>query len=310
MRTMIGITMAAALVGCSAQDSVALDYRAELNTQARGVELSADGLESNVGMYSTTCDVNTSYAGMGEDYDYGDSDEVVVDGEFTTTGDTYLVVTPDGIGITTPAAYPYQASFGEAGIVAAELMFDGFVTVTPVGDDCSVAMHSADGATTSLTQLGVECDQQSSIATNTDTGMTWVSTDSGVFQVADGEVLRVSEMPNALLSHDAASDAVYAAVAGQSTVVALEPGGFERWSTQVDGAVTALTDMGSAASAAVSIQTNVGGEFVVLDGQTGEVTSDVPTPSAASDIDVSANGEVLAFTLPTAVHYFDLITVD
>ena len=306
MRMMIGTLLAAALVGCTAQDSLTLDHRAELTAQTRGVELQHDGEESNVGMYETTCDVNTAYAGMGEDYDYTDDEETVVDGEIIDGSETYLVLTPGGVHATTPFASPYSTPFvgTHYGVVAAQLYAEGYVTVTPQAGDCEVALNGADGSANTL--LGVQCDEQSSIATNVQTGMTWVSTDSGVFEIAAGQATRISTMPNALLAWDATAEVVYAGVAGRSVVAAIEPGGFERWSTTLDGAITALTDMGERGDAAVSLQTDLGGEFVVVDGETGAIQSDLPTPSAAMDLDVSGNGNVLAITLPDSVFFFDI----
>lgn len=308
MRMMIGTLMAAALVGCTAQDSLTLDYRAELNANTRGVELQSDGQESNVGMYETTCDVNTAYAGMGEDYDYSDGEEVVVDGEVTDGEETYLVLTPGSVHVTTPYAVQVSATItgGLDRVVAAQLFADGIVTVAPRGGDCEVALRSMDGEAVSTAMLGVECDEQSSITTNTASGMTWVSTDSGVFEIDGGQAVRVSTMPNALLAWDASAEVVYAGIVGRDVLAAFEPGGFERWSISLDGTLTALTDMGTRGDAAVSLQTSVGGEFVVVDGLTGEVQSDLPTPSAAQDLEVSANGQVLATVLADTVFFFDI----
>lgn len=311
MRMMIGAMMAAALVGCTASDGVELDYRAELNASARGVEVTDDGSSSNVGMFDTTCQVDTTYAGIGEDYDYDNSTEVVIDGELTPAGDTFLVLTPGSLHVTTPDGVQTQHTFQVGAVVDAELLADGgVVAVQPDGGDCNVATYDAAGNRVSLTQLGVECDQQSSVATNPANGTTWVSTDSGIYEVAEGQVTRVSELPNALLAHDAEAGVVYAGVAGRAVVTAIEPGGAERWATQVDGAITALTDLGDQASAAVSIDQNGTGALLVIDGATGEITSDLPTPSAAHGLSASGAGHVLAITLPDTVFYFDVNTVE
>lgn len=311
MRMMIGGMVAAALVGCTASDGVELDYRAELNASARGVEVNDDGTTSNVGMFDTTCDVDTTYAGIAEDYDYDNNSEVVVDGELTPAGDTYLVLTPGSVHVTTPDGVQTQHSFQVGNVIDAELLADGGVVgVQPDAGDCNVVTYDIAGNQVSLTQLGVECDEQSSVTADTANGTTWVSTDSGIYEVAEGQVTRVSELPNALLEHDAAAGVVYAAVPGRAVVTAIEQGGAERWATQVDGAVTALTDLGDRASAAVSIAQNGNGAFLVIDGITGEITSDLPTPSAAEDLSASGTGQVLAITLPDTVFYFDVNAVE
>lgn len=311
-KTIVGIVAAVALVGCSAPDGVELDYRAELNASARGVEVNDDGTASNVGMFDTTCDVDTTYAGIGEDYDYDNSTEVVVDGELTPAGDTYLVLTPGNVHVTTPDGVQTQHTLEVGGSpVGAQLTGEGnVVTVTPDGGDCNVVVYDSAGNQLSLVQLGVECDQQSSVTTDAVNGTTWVSTDSGIYEVAEGQVTRVSDLPNALLAHDPAAEVVYAGVAGRAVVTAIEPGGAERWETQVDGAITALTDLGDRASAAVSVAQNGTGAFLVIDGLTGEVTSDLPTPSSALGLSSSGTGQVVAITLPDTVFYFDVNAVE
>lgn len=311
MRMMIGMMTAAALVGCTASDGVELDYRAELNASARGVEVNDRGTDSQVGMFDTTCMVDTSYAGIGEDYDFDNNEEVVVDGEFTPPGDTYLVLTPGSVHVTTPDTLLPQFSFEVDNVVDAQLVGNGnIVTVEPSGNDCNIVTYDSTGQRVTLTQLGVECDQQSSVTTDADSGVSWVSTDSGVYEVADGQITRVSAMANALLAHDGESGVVYAGIPGRAVVTAIEPGGAERWSTQVDGAITALTDLGTRASAAVSIARNGSGAFLVIDGYTGEITSNLPTPSAAEGLSASGTGDVLAITLPDTVFYFDVNAVE
>ena len=307
MRIILGsIAITAALVGCAPQDSVALDHRAALTTQARGVKLSESGEQSQVGMLQTTCEVDTSYAGIGNDYDYTDFDEVVID----SGDDKFLVLTPGNIFITDPQN-PDEVGYPVAGVVDAELSGAGFVGLVPVTTEGDCALHWNDGlADASVATLGVDCDADSTIETDAQTGMSFVSTTSGIYQVSrQGSVVQLDDSSNAQIAWDGAADALYAATG--STVTALEVNGGERWSVDLDGTITALSNMGSEANATVSLMTSEGaGSFVILSGATGAIESQLPTPSSADTMSVSGNGRVLALTLPGVVHYFDLAVVN
>lgn len=315
MRMIIGsVTLLVALVGCAPQDSVALDHRAELPAQARGVMLSESGEQSNVGMFHTTCEVDTSYAGIGDDIDYTEADEIVIDGEVDAGTDKFLVLTPDHVFITIPDA-PEDTGHRIEGVVSGQLFDGGFVglavPVTPEGD-CS--LHWTDiGAlsdTSSVSSLGVNCDADSTMSTDAETGTSFVSTQSGIYQVTrQGSVVQLSNSSNAMIAWDGVSDVLYEA--SGSTVAALEVNGGERWSVDLDGTITALTDMGSEGNATVSVLAADGsGSFVILDGASGSIESQLPTPSSAEALSVSGNGKVLAITLTDVVHYFDLAVID
>lgn len=314
----ISLAASSLLVGCSSQDSLALEHRAELSAQTRGVQLTDDGRNSNVGMLNTTCDVGTRYAVVSEDFDYdGDEDRVVDAIELPETGFTALVITENRVNMTTPNRFPITNSFEVEGVLDAEMLDDGgfvAVQVDPTVDvDCAVAWYDANGQpSTGVNQLGVECDDQSSITADTTNGTSWVSTNSGVFQITpDGTVSLVDDTPNAKVVWDGVADVLYLGALGGEVVRGLEASGSQRWEADLGGTLTALADMGADASAAAGVTLADGtGQFVVIDGVTGEIRADLPTPSAATALNVSANGEVLAVTLPNSVHYFDILPVE
>lgn len=319
MRWMVGSMVgAAALVGCASPDTVALEHRSELSVQSRGVQLSDDGSSSHVGMFGTTCEVGTQYAMVGEDFDYDSEADTVVDAAFIPgIGMMTAVITPDFVNITTPEMVQWGTELEVRGVLDARFTDDGFVAVqvTPeaTGSACAVAWYDGNGeAIASAASLGVECTDASDMATDPATGTAWVSTSTGVVRVgSDGQVAQIDGTANARLAWDASARALYVGGEGTATVQAFELDGAQRWSADLPGDLTALASMGDAGNAAVSVTLADGsGEFLVLNGATGEIQTDLPTPSAAQGLEVSGDGAVLAVTLPGAVHYFDILAAD
>lgn len=319
MRWMIGsVVGAAALVGCASPDTVALEHRSELSVQSRGVQLSDDGSSSHVGMFGTTCEVGTQYAMVGEDFDFESDTDTVVDAVVIPgVGMTTAVITPDHVNLTTPDLIQWSSELEVRGVLNARFVDGGFVAlqVPPESTDtvCSVGWYDSAGEQiASAASLGVECTAASDLATDPATGTAWVSTSSGVVRVtADGTVTPIDGTANARLAWDASAQALYVGAEGSSTVEAFEMDGVQRWSASLPGELTALASMGDAGNAAVSVTLADGsGEFIVLDGATGDIQTDLPTPSAAQALDVSGDGAVLAVTLPGAVHYFDILSAD
>lgn len=315
MRWMVGSVVAAAtMIGCTSGDTVALEHRSELTTQARGVQLSDDGNTSHVGMWGTTCEVGTRYAMMGDDFDYDSDTDTVVDiGTMAGVGLAAIVITPDMVNITMPETFPGAASVGVLGVVTARHTEAGVVAVQvppSAGGDCAVTWLDTNGVQMSVTTPGVECGTASDMTAHAN-GTTWFSNASGVFRVTvDGAVTPIDSTANARLAWDASADALYVGAVGSTTLTAFEFDGAERWSTELPGTLSSLTDMGVAAGAAASVILSDGtGRFVVVDGHSGDVRADLPTPSAADALDVSGDGRVLAVTLPGAIHYFDVLTV-
>ncbi|MCA9566333.1 MAG: hypothetical protein KC656_00750 [Myxococcales bacterium] len=304
MRMIIGTLALTAMVGCSGPDEVALEHRSSQEVQARGLAFDEAGSIANVGMVNTTCNVNTQMGTVEADYDYGNSAETVTDGgELFSLGQVNIVLTPDEVHVTTPDIAPYQASYPQAGVVDAGLTGDGFVAVA---DDGSVSWSAFDGTPVQDVTTGLSTASGADLVADRSTGNVFLSADQGVFAVGrDGATFEVRSEPG-LVAWDASADALYVATPGTSTLEAYEADGTLRWAVDLDGTIQALTHMGSTGRAALSLDTSAGGEFVVVDGATGMVTSDIATPSAAQRLHVSGNGHVLAVTLPSAVHFFDI----
>jgi hypothetical protein len=309
MRIIISTLALSALVGCAAQDDVALEHRSLQEVQARGVALNEAGTVANVGMRTTTCDFGTSSGLIQDDFDYVGTDDRVVDsGVNADLGTVNLVVIPDGIGITTPDGWVDQSEIPAVGVVDAAVLDAGLVEASAQADGCTVSWRAYDGAVTSQVTTDFSCATVD-LSADDASGTVFLSTASGVHRVtAEGDVLALDTTPNALIAWDASADALYVAAPGSEEVTAFETDGAVRWSTPVMGGVSALSEMGSTGQVALSLDTELGGEFVVLNGLSGLQTADLATPSAASALSVSGNGQVLAITLPSAVHYFDIAT--
>lgn len=307
MRMIIGTLALSALVGCASQDDVALEHRSLQEVQSRGIALNESGDVANVGMSGTTCDFQTDVGVIQNDFDYGPMSEVVVDGGVSPDlGTVNIVLLPDGIGVTTPDGFTTQSEIPVTGVLDGAALDAGVVAVSSSADGCSVSWHSFEGGVTSSVDLGFDC-ATAAITADDSTGAAFVSTSEGVHKVlADGTVLRIDSAANALVAWDASADALYVATPGTDVVHAFEADGAVRWESTVGGEVSALSEMGQTGQVALSITTPSAGEFVVLNGLSGIQTSDLATPSAASELAVSGNGQVLAVSLASAVHYFDI----
>lgn len=307
MRMIIGTLALSALVGCASQDDVALEHRSLQEVQSRGISLNESGDVANVGMSGTTCDFQTNAGVIQDDFDYGPSSEYVADGGVSPDlGTVNIVLLPEGIGVTTPEGFTSQSEIPVAGVLDGAALDAGVVAVSSNADGCSVSWHSFDGGVTSSVDLGFGCDT-ASITADDSSGAAFVSSSEGVHKVlADGTTLRIDSTPNALIAWDASADALYLSVAGSDVVQAFEADGAMRWESTVSGEVSALAEMGETGQVALSVATPSAGEFVVLNGLSGAQTSDLATPSAASELSVSGNGQVLAVSLASAVHYFDI----
>lgn len=305
MRMIIGTLALTALVGCAAQDEVALEHRSVLETQARGIALDGTGAIANVGMSNTTCDIETSVAGVQADYDYTSDAEVVVDGtELDNIGVINLVLTPDTVHVNTPDSPQADPSHPAAGAIDASVIQGGYVVVNDSGD---VTWSTIEGNVNSEVEAGLDVDGGSSLTTDPSSGTAFVATADGVVAVtSSGETFQVTDGVDALVAWDTAADALYVAQPGSTEVQAFEADGTLRWSSQVEGTVAALTEMGAKGNVALSVETGAGGSFVVLDGASGMRTAALSTPSAAQALEVSGSGDVLAVELASAVHFFDI----
>jgi hypothetical protein len=108
-----------------------------------------------------------------------------------------------------------------------------------------------------------------------------------------------------LVAWDDFAGAIYVAERGEDWVQALEPDGALRWEVDLGDPVRSLDDLGEMAAAAVMVATPDGGALRVLDGATGQLLVDEPTPSAGKLVG-SRGGDTLGVAIPGEVHLFDI----
>ncbi len=269
------------------------DHEATLQTDARGVALDQSGDVAQVGMFGTTCDVFTSDASVGTDYDYPSEQETVVD--IAPAG--VLIISPDRVHVQ---GHDWTVSdINVTGVVDAGFSDQGVVAIADTGAGCEV----------NWTDIGSDVAVDATLCNAgsfdvTPGGAAIVGTGDGVFSV-DSEGSTIIDSTANLAAFDSASGILYVAELGGLEVRGLDLDGTEVWNTQLDGAVRAVTEMGDLGRAGVSIQKFGGhGEIVTIDGLTGEIISRVNTPNAAEDLSTSGDGTMVAVDVADAVHFF------
>ncbi len=136
--------------------------------------------------------------------------------------------------------------------------------------------------------------ERSSAAPRLPTATRWPSTPVGwgpcSSDFPDGAVVvtpeggRDVDAPGRLVVFDPTLDHWYVAREGASEVIALASDGARLWSTQVDGATTAVTYAGAIGAAVVSVDRGDTGAVVYLDGRNGDSLDEVETPAGTPRI--------------------------
>lgn len=278
---------AALLVGCSAEPS-SFDHQAALSVDARGVALSEDGTRGQVGMFSTTCAVDTHTSAIGADVDVDDSDEDVHDAGSVDDRSVVIVSGDDGL-------YSFDAN-NPLEMPALELpgtFFDARTFdsgVVGVGGQALVWSNGGEFPIGALTGFDVSRD--------------------GVAYVADGDVRAVTPDGSEWLASgdrvavDGTSGLLFVGFAGESELRIVDLSGVEQGRVDLGGDLRQVVTLGDRGEVvAVVARDNGTGELLVVDGEGGIRTS-VVTPSPAQEITSSANGRTIAAKVPGALHFF------
>lgn len=289
--------LALATTGCG-RDAVSFEHTGELQARTSGFAMYTRGDSAIAGMIGATCEIDAETGGIGADWDAAQGeDDVVVD-----AGDeTGLIIGGSGVFVLDPELGILPGPAGRGFTDARLLEDDGIVALQATGSSC-VVRHDVAGNETATTVTDAACP--AGFDADPSTGTAWVGGPDAVFVVgADGTV--TEQDGGDLLAWDATEQVLYAAIAGETWVRATEADGAVRWTVELDGAVTALTDMGAVGAVAVTVERGDGtGAIVILDGATGAVSSEVDSPSAADDLTASSGGDRLAVILRNEVHLF------
>jgi hypothetical protein len=301
------VVLLAGLVACTGElpDAPEVTYRSTLTASTRGLVLAPDGETGHAGMFGTNCPYETETGGVTGDYDLPDEGEEVTDGGETDLGPQTVVLTlRDRVHLLEKSTGEYlHEDLGWPGADEVRLTDRGFVGLTSADLEhgCAVAWRDAD-ATGFGASAPAGCDAALDAAGD------------GTVVLTDRDGPRLLDPDGSTVPIDGAADLVvfddttglaYLAEDGGREVRAVDRAGVPAWTTRLDGAVVALTTGGAAGEARASIALDGGGgALVVLDGATGAVLTEVPTPKAAPGLSSSADGRTLAVVLEAETYFY------
>ena len=294
MRGLLVTTVILGMTGCSAQE-VEFSHTAKVESQSRGVVMLDDAQHANVGMLGNTCMVDLNTGAIPVDVDVAQGEEDLVVDAFD--GQTVVVGTGGVFQIDDGTYFTGGASADGVGVTTARLTTDGVVAVRDAFGDCSVGFP--DGS-----EVGVAgpC-ADASIAVDR-TGTLFVANSAGVSAVrADGAVQLAA---GDLVSWDEAADQAYVTTRGSTEISAMGADGAVRWTMPVDGEVVSMDDMGNMGAVGVMTRVADGGEFMILDGETGAVVTTLMTPAGDPSVVVAPDARSMAFVLPNEVHFLSI----
>lgn len=305
---MRSLVLLGVLVGCSHGDPVEVSHRGRVDMASRGIGLSSDGIEAQMGVWGTTCDLRTRSGMMGADYDYPGTDDTVTDGtDDPSIGFATITVSDAGVHVTLPDSGE-MIDVGGRNALDGRLVEGGVVLLLDRPTGCEAAWLSHDrweaGAVVELPAAA--CEPGTAISPDREDGELFVVVDDGVLVVDEGGWTKIPVVAD-FVAWDPWAGALYAARRGSRVVGAYEKDGTLRWEAEVRGVVRALDHLGEVASASVTLELDGGlGALVVLDGATGAERLDLDTPEPAKDLVPSDDGAVLGLVLADEVHFYDV----
>jgi hypothetical protein len=294
------------LPACAPESDAPIQHKSAMQQATRGLVLHDGGLRGHAGMFETNCPFETQLGRVTGDYQLPDDGEEVQDGGESALGpETVVLVIPGTLFLLEKSTGDYVHERHDwKDLVASRLTDDGVVGLVDSRDGCRVEWRTDDVVTSSVDVDA--CDQDSFDASRT--GRVAIGDpDSGWLVTPDGAV----EMGDAgdLVAFDDVTGLVYRSSVGAPDVRAFDPdAGTSAWTTELDGEVQALAAAGGQGAVVVSVELTDGtGAIVWLDGWSGEVLSQVETPSAAPAVTASDDGGTLALVLAEEAHFY---TVD
>ncbi len=290
------------LLACGGTDEARspVAFRSTLRTPTAGVELFDNGETGRAGMYDVSCPFQTINGTVTGDYDMPGEGETVTDAGDTELGpETAAVVGADRVDLVESSRVEDRVmSIDVPGVVDARLVDGEVVAWVDQAGACSVVW------TDSGRVVEADCGR----------GFDAIDEDQVVVVGASGtRILGVggveAEIPGAadLVVWDDLASVAYVAELGGHVVTAIEANGLVRWTTDVDGAITALDAAGDRAAATVAVSRGDVGALLWLDGASGLMLGEVETPAAPESLSISANGEALAVVLRDETHFYDLV---
>ncbi|TNE87075.1 MAG: hypothetical protein EP330_19070 [Deltaproteobacteria bacterium] len=289
MHRPVSLLVAALAIGCTPTES-AFDHQAELSVDARGVGLALDGLRGQVGMYGTTCAVDTRNAAIGADLNIDETSETVHDAGEIEGREVFLIESGDGLHLQ-DANNPIDVSEASlSGTFERALVYD--LGAVGLSDG---TLQWTDGRT-----LAVGAVDSFDLAQD---GTAFVA-DGEVYKVVDDQLVAIASGDRVAVSPD--GGLVFAAQSGEPMLHVLDATGVEQHAVFLDGDVREVAALGERGEALVVLEkANGTGELVVVDGS-GSINAWVGTPTAALGITSSSDGHTIAVSAPGSVHFFGL----
>ena len=164
-----------------------------------------------------------------------------------------------------------------------------------------------DNGVVSDTVVADSCNN-AGFAVNVEDGTVVVGTDTGIAIIGSDGGITAADTEGSLVARDEVADVWYTGAVDSPIVKALEDDGSERWMVDLNSQVVkALTDAGAQGACALSVENpDKTGAILYLDGETGVILASIDTPTAAKDIEVSADGRTVALVIDSAVHFYTL----
>jgi len=304
--TLALLAVGTCLSGCQKEFDGEFQHRSSLQRATKGLVLHEDGSAGHAGMMSSNCPFETDFGLVTGDYDLPDDDEEVQDvGSHVLGSNSILLVQPGSLHVLNKETGDYTTeSHPVDDAVAGRFFGKGIVALIDGDDGCGVDWIDDDGDVVSTVT-----DNCSPSAFDVDplSGTTYVGGDDSI-EIVTPEGTVDAEVGGDLVAWDSSAEVTYVATLDGDVVEAIEPDGGLRWSTAVDGLVKVLVPAGGKGAAAVMLEKPDGsGLLVYLDGWTGEVMTELETPSAALGLSVAGNGGTIAMILADETHFYGVL---
>jgi len=288
------------LVACAPPAELNLDHLSTMESQTRGVVLMDDGQKGHGAMGITTCQFDTLNGWIISDHDMPTAAEEVTD---TWRGSV--------VGVSEEGAHKVMRHAGDvevSGVRDARFLPSGeLVVFRAVDAGCEVSWTDSEAA---AVVDGAVCEGSGSArAVVASTGEVVASADGEVVKLSPDDLQGFDDLADFVV-YDRHTDLLYLAMEGDREVRGVTLDGERVWHTVLDGPVTAMQWMGGRGKVVAMIDDPDGGRMVVIDGPSGEVEQEQPTPSADVELSVSEDGTTLAVVTGEEVYFFDVYTDD
>ncbi len=283
--------------GCAAFEQGPMSYDATLYTKVNGAAFYDDSETARVGMYETTCDIQTRFAMPTNDYDVAGTEDRVVD-QF---GGTALITSEVGAWLDDTWN---SDELNVDPVVDGRVLADDFVLATDAGAGCAIRWGAmGDSVAVGGACLGFDVERG--------TGEAFVGNDDGVKAMRRDGVRQLSDRATDKISFDVASSGVMIGQSGDSVVQALELDGSVRWETDLGAGLIDLEALGDrGVLTAIVPEPDGRGLMLFIDAWSGLVLDRHPLPQPPASVVASPRGDRVALDRVGALTIFRVDGLD